>query len=215
MHIMIDLETMGTSPNAPVFAIGAVRFDENGVTKDTFYQTISLESAVSHGATMEPGTVTWWMQRTEEPRQQLADAAGDMAEALEAFTEWVEADEVSGVWGNGVGFDNTILTQTYRRQGQQPPWEHWQDNCYRTEKNKSPVVMAERKGTHHNALDDAISQAHHLIEIWRHMSAPVLIDLINQELSIHMHPKMEPEDQSELAQHLACTINLHMKEGRE
>ena len=31
MHIMLDLETMGTRPDAPIIAIGAVAFNAMGV----------------------------------------------------------------------------------------------------------------------------------------------------------------------------------------
>jgi exodeoxyribonuclease VIII len=44
-------------------------------------------------------------------------------------------------------------------------WEFWKDRCYRTIKNCYPDVPFDRRGTHHNALDDARSQALHLIAI--------------------------------------------------
>jgi exodeoxyribonuclease VIII len=43
------------------------------------------------------------------------------------------------------------------------PWRHWNDRCYRTVKSLYPDVKLERVGTHHNAVDDAESQARHLI----------------------------------------------------
>lgn len=167
MHVMLDLETMGNKPNAPIIAIGACRFNEEGVADDTFYQTVSLASAVEAGAEMDADTVIWWMQQSADARSEIVVADGDAWEVLCNFTQWLKSDDLDGLWGNGASFDNVILAQTYRRFGQPLPWPFWLDRCYRTVKNFSPVKMV-REGTHHNALDDAVSQAKHLIEIWKH-----------------------------------------------
>lgn len=166
MHIMLDIETMGTNANAPIWAIGAVRFNADGVSDDHFYKTISLQSAVSHGAEMDPETVVWWLKQSDAARKQLINATGDMDDALNSFAQWVQAIPPTGVWGNGAGFDNALLAQAYRRQAKPAPWPFDLDRCYRTEKSLSHIEMAERHGTHHNAVDDAQSQAQHLIDIW-------------------------------------------------
>ena len=167
MHVMLDLETMGVGPNAPIVAIGACRFDETGLYGETFYETVSLESAVASGAEMDPDTVLWWMQQSEDAYSEIVEADGDAWEVLCNFTEWLKSEKIDGLWGNGASFDNVILAQTYRRFRQPTPWPFWLDRCYRTEKSFSTVEMV-REGIHHNALDDAISQAKHLIEIWKH-----------------------------------------------
>lgn len=167
MHIMIDLETMGNTPDAPIVSIGACRFDENGVGGDTFYRQISLQSSVDAGATMDPPTVIWWMKQEVEARAAIFEGEDvDEWEALCDFNQWLGSEEeISGMWGNGADFDNVILAQAYRRYGQDVPWPFWLSRCYRTVKSFSTVEM-DREGTHHNALDDAISQAKHLIAIW-------------------------------------------------
>lgn len=71
-------------------------------------------------------------------------------------------DEIR-VWGNGAAFDNVILASAYRRVTAGTPWQYWNDRCYRTVKALHPDVPMQRTGDHHNALDDAISQAHQLI----------------------------------------------------
>lgn len=52
-------------------------------------------------------------------------------------------------------------------QGAEPgvPWPHWNDRCYRTLKAMRPDVKMERTGTHHNAVDDATSQARHALAL--------------------------------------------------
>lgn len=77
--------------------------------------------------------------------------------------------EETRVWGNGAAFDNVILRRAYERtsrESMKAPWPHWNDRCYRTIKGLyGHQVKIERTGTHHHALDDAASQARHLIRM--------------------------------------------------
>jgi hypothetical protein len=167
MHVMIDLETMGTRPNAPIIAIGAVTFDTVGIL-DTFYCNIDLESAVNDShAVVDPKTVLWWMEQGGEARSALRENKLRVIPALCDFRDWLKPYDPDGVWGNGASFDNIILSETYRRLNMTPPWEFWKDRCYRTMKGMYPDIPMERTGVHHNALNDAESQANHLIKIWR------------------------------------------------
>lgn len=73
------------------------------------------------------------------------------------------------VWGNGSDFDNVILRNAYAAIGSTYPWRYNDNMCYRTIKNLAPDVKMARQGVHHNALDDARSQALHLIAICNHL----------------------------------------------
>jgi exodeoxyribonuclease VIII len=164
MHIMLDLETMGTRPDAPIVAIGAVAFDKDGITSP-FYEVIDLAWAVRDGATMSPETVIWWLKQPDEARAAITRRGIEPKVALERFRRFVDLHGGDGMWGNGATFDNVILSETYLRLGMKAPWPFWTDRCYRTIKSVFPAVEMERSGTHHNALDDARSQAEHLIAI--------------------------------------------------
>lgn len=71
------------------------------------------------------------------------------------------------IWGNGADFDNVILASVYKRIGMEQPWLYRNNRCYRTLKALHPEIPIERVGTHHNAVDDAESQARHLLAIMR------------------------------------------------
>ena len=175
-HVMLDLETMGTGPNAAIVAIGAVEFEltkTGGQLGDTFYMPISLDSAMSGGGQVDAGTVLWWLKQTDAARAMFTQPAIEHGQALDNFSSWMhqrgEQKQIR-VWGNGASFDNVILASAYRRAALQLPWNSFNDRCYRTVKSMHPAAPAiQRTGTHHNALDDAINQANHLIA----MLAPV------------------------------------------
>lgn len=180
MHIMIDLETMGNRPNAPIVAIGAVFISKWAVQeKHGFYATVDLRSAVDGGGVVDPDTVMWWMRQSKTAQDALSNTqaqSNKLPDVLDRFEGWMNASatiingseglqDIKGIWGNGATFDNVILRETYARLGRKFPLPFWLDKCYRTVKGAHPEVMLSRTGTHHNALDDAITQAEHLFDI--------------------------------------------------
>ena len=165
--VMLDLETMGNGPQAAIIAIGAVEFDIPAQqVGERFYTVIDLESAVACGGVMDASTVLWWLKQSDAARAAFDRGGDHIAVALQQFAGWMEnrakRDDVR-VWGNGAAFDNVILASAYRRNGTAQPWQFWNDRCYRTVKAQHPAVKMQRNGTHHNAVDDAESQARHLI----------------------------------------------------
>lgn len=169
LDVMIDLETMDSGPNAAIVAIGTVEFDTKTCELgERFYKVVNLASAVEAGGVLNPNTIMWWMRQSEEARAVFKDDGEPVTEVLAQFTAWLEQRgplKDIRIWGNGASFDNVILASAYKRLGQAVPWVFWNDRCYRTIKSLNWRIKMQRSGTHHNALDDAESQARHLIEI--------------------------------------------------
>ena len=167
-NIMLDLETMGTSADAAIIAVGAVRFDTE--VTDRFYKVVDLQSSVDAGLTISASTVMWWMQQSDEARAKFKAPGEPLTDVLLSFSEWVGED--ADMWGNGADFDNTILSTAYRLTDIQQPWKFWRNKCYRTIKGLYPNIKLERTGIYHCAVDDAESQANHLIKILAVMKQP-------------------------------------------
>lgn len=167
--IMLDLETMGTSPDAAIVAIGAVAFDANGgEIGPCFYETIDLASSTALGAVIDAATVKWWLRQSDAARRPISDGGISLVAALEMFRIWVgDVAEPAAVcvWGNGADFDNVILRRAYDREGIPQAWGKYGNRCYRTAKSLRPDIKLQRIGTHHNAADDAESQARHLVAV--------------------------------------------------
>lgn len=167
-QIMLDIETMGNGSQAAIIAIGAVAFDINGIHAK-FYAQCSLESSVKAGLAMDTSTILWWLQQSEQARAAFKgnESADPVEEALRLFSWFCMENSVSGMWGNGATFDNVIMSNAYKLTGLEQPWKFWHDRCYRTVKSMYPDMKFVRTGTHHNAVDDAESQALHLIDIYK------------------------------------------------
>lgn len=173
-HIMLDLETLDTGSDAVVIGIGAVVFDpESQELGDTFYVEMSgdIDTQQRLGRTISGNTLNWWMGQSPEAKAIFSkdgvspDIRTFTYDALERFKSFVEANGAreAVLWGNGASFDNVILRNLYTALGMVAPWEFYNDRCYRTVKDLATKLhnpeFQERIGTHHNALDDAMTQA--------------------------------------------------------
>ncbi|HBB1649735.1 TPA: exonuclease [Escherichia coli] len=173
-HLMIDLETMGKNPDAPIISIGAIFFDpQTGDMGPEFSKTIDLETA---GGVIDRDTIKWWLKQSREAQSAILTDEIPLDDALLQLREFI--DENSGeffvqVWGNGANFDNTILRRSYERQGIPCPWRYYNDRDVRTIVELGKAIDFDARtaipfeGERHNALDDARYQAKYVSAIWQ------------------------------------------------
>lgn len=159
-HVMIDLETVDSRPTAAILSIGAVVFHGAGAGRE-FYIPVDVESCKAVGMTESAETLAWWAKQSEQARSVFNDPdRKPIRFALGELARFVDPD--ARVWGNGAAFDNAILANAYAACGMRLPWKFWNDRCYRTIAAFARTRRVQ-SGTHHNALDDAKSQAEHLL----------------------------------------------------
>ncbi|HAZ6975812.1 TPA: exonuclease [Escherichia coli] len=173
-HLMIDLETMGKNPDAPIISIGAIFFDpQTGDMGPEFSKTIDLETA---GGVIDRDTIKWWLKQSREAQSAIMTDEIPLDDALLQLREFI--DENSGeffvqVWGNGANFENTILRRSYERQGIPCPWRYYNDRDVRTIVELGKAIDFDARtaipfeGERHNALDDARYQAKYVSAIWQ------------------------------------------------
>ncbi|EJP0526944.1 3'-5' exoribonuclease [Escherichia coli] len=173
-HLMIDLETMGKNPDAPIISIGAIFFDpQTGDMGPEFSKTIDLETA---GGVIDRDTIKWWLKQSREAQSAILTDEIPLDDALLQLREFI--DENSGeffvrVWGNGASFDNVILRRSYERQGIPCPWRYCNDRDVRTIVELGKAIDFDARtaipfeGERHNALDDARYQAKYVSAIWQ------------------------------------------------
>lgn len=165
--VMVDLETLGTLPGSVILSIGAVAFDEFNVEEQGFYTPIRRVDCESVGLKTSAATLKWWKDQSPEARKVLNDPnAVSLSLGLNLFNNYLmSVDEEVRLWGNGANFDNPLLACAFAAAKIPPAYKFWDERCYRTVKNQFPDVKLARVGTFHNALDDARSQAEHLVRI--------------------------------------------------
>ncbi|MCD3850168.1 3'-5' exoribonuclease [Escherichia coli] len=173
-HLMIDLETMGKNPDAPINSLAGKFFDPaTGEMGPEFSKTIDLETA---GGVIDRDTIKWWLKQSREAQSAILTDEIPLDDALLQLREFI--NENSGeffvqVWGNGANFDNVILRRSYERQEIPCPWRYTNDRDVRTivalglvmDFDARSVITFE--GERHNALHDARYQAKYVSAIWQ------------------------------------------------
>lgn len=188
-NLMVDLETMGNKPNAPIVAIGAVFFEPTtGELGQQFYTAVNLASDMAAGAVPSGDTINWWLMQSSEARAAITtDAAITINVAICELSAFVrqhgEDPKYLKVWGNGASFDNVILRSAYERCGLPPCWNWFNDLDVRTIVNLGRLIGFDPKrdlpfnGDRHNALADAIHQAQYVSAIHQRLLSPHQQDL--------------------------------------
>ena len=162
-HGMIDLETLDTRPSCTVLSLGAIKFNplDSSEPHSELYFKVCVDDQDRLGRTTSDSTIEWWSKQDPKAMEEAFDQTGAVSveEALRQVSKWSVG--VDTIWGQGYGFDITILEDMYRMLGVPIPWQFWQIKdsrtlftCCKTDPRK--VLGQENL---HNALADAYFQA--------------------------------------------------------
>ena len=161
--IMIDLETLNTTPDSTILTIGAVKFDPFGretqePKMEKFYVKVDIDSCDRIGLTTSDDTLAWWASQTKEAQEAAFDPEGRI-DIVDAFNQLYKfCWGAKRVWSNGSCFDIVICEHVFRKINRACPWKFWEVRDVRTAFDlgidpKRPPVTA------HHALEDAWNQA--------------------------------------------------------
>ena len=168
MHVMLDLETLGTEADCPVLSIGAVVFDpKTGVMGKEFYEVLHLEEQFAMGRKLSADTFRWWMKQNDAARAAIHTPSGAAASAtlaMDKFRLWFGGNTF--IWSNGAGFDIPIIENLMKQVGVGVPWKFWDARDTRTVGHMAGIRL-QKTGTNHNALDDARSQAQWMVDCYK------------------------------------------------
>ena len=161
-HATIDLETIDTCPQATVLSLGAVKFNPLDASEphSELYLKINIDEQDQLGRTASDSTIEWWGKQDPKIMEEAFDQTGAVSvdEALRQISKWVVG--VDTLWGQGFGFDYTILEDMFRRSGKPIPWNFW---IIRDSRTLFGCCQADpRKAFQtdlHNALADAYFQS--------------------------------------------------------
>jgi hypothetical protein len=170
-HGTIDLETLDVKPQATVLTLGAVKFNPltDAEPHSELYLKILVDDQDRLGRTSSDSTIEWWAKQDPVVMEEAFDQTGAVTveEALRQVSKWsVGVDEF---WGQGYGFDFTMLEDMYRSIGKPIPWNFWQVMDSRTITRRMPRDPRKDMQTDlHNALADAYFQAKSIQVIFKH-----------------------------------------------
>lgn len=167
--VMIDLETLGTVPDGVIVQIAAVKF--NIVTRKVYYDhflhNIEAQSCIDAGMSLNVDTILWWMGQSQEARSIFANSDRiKIGQALSLFNHWYDSD-TQRIWCHTT-FDYPILNNAFLATGIQPKYSHYIFRDLRTIVDLANVDYRsrERKGVHHNALNDCLFQIEYVCDAY-------------------------------------------------
>lgn len=170
-RIMVDIETLATTQDASVIAIGLCSFDTTGVTDSAH---LRIQRKDWHGLA-DPQTVGWWMEQSDAARNETFLGADRIAADVAAYTLSQFAHGADEVWANDPSFDVSILRRWWARVAEHHPAVGAFPIHYRVERSCRTIYsLARARGADlsqawavdfvaHNALEDACAQARAVI----------------------------------------------------
>lgn len=168
MDVMLDMEFLDLSHSAVVLSIGMVKMDLQNLTLgDRFYTTLDAREQQAKGRTVSADTALWWLQQSEGARRAVLEppvtSNRDLLSRIDVYLR-----DVNGVWSNGADMDAPLLLSLFSTYGMIHPYRFKHFRCFRTLRSIVPCMEPAGRVKHH-ALDDAIWQAEHLLNIYREM----------------------------------------------
>lgn len=159
---MIDIETLGTTPNCVVLSVGACKFDPY-VNREPHTLKLwrpDVDQQMAQNRSVDDSTLEWWSKQPADIRE---EAFGDINRvAVTQFFKELNAYlvGVDKIWCQGPQFDMVILEDLYAQFKHHRGWAFWQINDCRTLFNLMPADprKAIQKNLH-SADQDAYWQA--------------------------------------------------------
>lgn len=191
IHIMLDLETLGTVPGSVITQIGLVEFDpesDEAPIVSAMNAGLDVDLQVRRGMNISGDTLKWWMEQREvlpfiassvSPSEAIDEILGFVTSAANRARmaaracrpEEVIEDPKVLLWGYGASFDEPLLRVLYDRFDRSWPFSYRSSRCLRSffaQHGRVKHPLSETvAGLKHNALTDATVQALDLIETAR------------------------------------------------
>lgn len=171
VDIMLDIETLGTSPGCVILSVAAVKFPmPQGEVESLFYERISQDSCIESGLWIGDATIDWWSSQPVEAQKEAFGGTRRLEDVLLSLAKYIkDQGENVRVWGKGASFDAPILEAAYSICKLTVPWKYYNSMCYRTLAALYPEIPFEKPTIPHNALYDALAQARHASRIMSKM----------------------------------------------
>ena len=168
---MLDLETLGTRPGCVILTLGAVRFDPYSLRDPGpgIYFRVDVDEQTALGREVQEDTLNWWLQQSEDVRE---EALGEH-DRVSLDTMYRDLNRflvgVNNIRAQGPLFDFAILEHLYRQMGWPTPWHYWQIRDSRTLFGVHGDPRVKGKAGLHNALEDCVSQATAVQQIYNRL----------------------------------------------
>ena len=156
---MIDLETLGDTPDSIPCQMGVVFFDLKDPDRQIRGGLVEIDPATGAelGLIQTTSTLKWWENLGRPIPGQDPATASSLIRVLHGFHQdfTTLAKESARVWSRGNSFDLAILKIAYKRAFAAPPWQFWRERDVRS---YLEALRVDSTKNNHDALDDCMNQ---------------------------------------------------------
>jgi hypothetical protein len=170
-HLMIDIEGLGTGPDAAILTIAAQSFDPFGTGHYDrhYYARITLES--QENRRIQDDTLAWWATQPEAQAEAFAeDNRVPLDQALDELYRLAWQHDY--IWAQGPTYDINILEHAYKSYNKTQPWQFYRIRDSRTVLSLWPGRPI--PPTSHHALEDTRKQINILQQTLKHLEVKEL-----------------------------------------
>ena len=155
MHAMLDIETLGTTADAPVLSAAVVFFDPQ--TGNTFEQAkFVFDVRQQKNRPINFDTMKWWMTQSSKAREHWMNP--QEYNSLEQFAAFCSKYEKVTWWANSPAFDEVIMSSLLRQAEVRIPWSFWEWRDVRTLRNFLFDKTKPNNKNAHDPLADCLAQ---------------------------------------------------------
>lgn len=168
---MIDIEGLGTGPDAAILTIAAQSFDPFGTGHYDrhYYARITLES--QDNRRIQDDTLAWWATQPEAQAEAFAeDNRIPLDQALDELYRLAWQHDY--IWAQGPTYDINILEHAYKSYSKTQPWQFYRIRDSRTVLSMWPGRPV--PPTSHHALEDTRKQINILQQTFKHLNVKEL-----------------------------------------
>ena len=152
---MVDIEGLGTGPDATILTIAAQSFDPfgQGYYDRQYYARITLES--QENRSIQQDTIDWWATQPEAQAEAFMEEGRiDLDQALDSLGKLIWQHKL--IFANGPTYDMNILEHAYKSYNKPLPWQFYNVRDARTIYSLWPELP--KPPTSHHALEDCRRQ---------------------------------------------------------
>jgi hypothetical protein len=168
---MIDIEGLGTGPDAAILTIAAQSFDPFATVYHNrhYYARITLES--QENRRIQDDTLAWWATQPEAQAEAFAeDNRIPLDQALDELYKLAWQHDY--IWAQGPTYDINILEHAYKSYNKTQPWQFYRIRDSRTVLSLWPGRPV--PPTSHHAFEDTRKQIDILQQTLKHLNVKEL-----------------------------------------
>lgn len=151
-YLMVDLETLDTSPSGVILSAGLVQFDLKGNTYKEIYKEYDVVEQLVAGRTISKGTQEWWVKDKAPELRRLLEKGACVVDMLPEFVEEMlkDCEKIISRGSMDIPMLEDIGVEI-------PYWKVW--DC------RILDVFGKMDRNSHNALEDCKNQIDHMVKI--------------------------------------------------